>query len=139
VNILYRFVGLFRGAGAIKRDNPLCLAGPTRLLFLISMQSPESNSHVAGPDDLTQAVGLRLKLRMAKETADETCCLVWAHCQTNDAVMRMAKRAAVKPKIASEEPRAFHSVQERDDLRILHAWAPNVVTYLAGPKAPGAQ
>src|SRR5208337_2050248 len=115
------------------------LAGPARLLFLVRMQSPESNSPVAGPNDLAHPVGLCLKLRMAEETADETCCLVWAHCQTNDAVMRMAKRATVEPKVASEERRAFRSVQQRDDLRILHAWAPDVMPYLAGPNTPPAQ
>jgi hypothetical protein len=29
------------------------LAGPTGLFFLVRMQSPESNSHLAGPNDLT--------------------------------------------------------------------------------------
>ncbi len=48
---------------------------------------------MTGPDDLTQPVRLRLKLRMVDETADETCGLVWAHCQTSDAVMGMAKRS----------------------------------------------
>ncbi len=115
------------------------LAGPTRLFFLIRMQSPESNSPVAGPNDLTQPVRLCLKLRMAEETADETCCLVCAHGQTNDAVMGMAKRLTVKPQIASEKCRAFHSVQERDDLLILHAGAPDLMSYLADPNAPAAQ
>jgi len=103
------------------------------------MQSLESNSPLAGPNDFTQAIRLRLKLRMVEETADEACCLVWGHCQTNDAVMDMAKRARVKAKVASEERRAFYSVQERDYLPILHARAPNLMSDLAGPNAPAAQ
>jgi len=69
------------------------LARPTGLLFLVRMQLPESNSNVAGPNDLTQPVRLCLKLRMADETADETRGLVDVHRQANDAVMGMAKRA----------------------------------------------
>ncbi len=115
------------------------LDGPTGVFFLMRMPSPESNSLVAGPDDPTQPVCLRLKLWMAEETADETCCLVCAHGQTNDAVMGMAKRLTVKPQIASEKCRAFHSVQERDDLLILHAGAPDLMSYLADPNAPAAQ
>ncbi|MGD0223254.1 MAG: hypothetical protein ABSF71_13020 [Terriglobia bacterium] len=52
------------------------LARPSCLFFLVRMQSPKSNSDVAGPNDFAQAIRLRLKLRMAEETADETCCLV---------------------------------------------------------------
>jgi hypothetical protein len=55
------------------------------------MQSPKSNSRMADPNDLAQPVRLGLKQGMAEETADETCCLVRAYCQTNDAVMGMAK------------------------------------------------
>jgi len=115
------------------------LAGPSRLLFFIRINSSEINSAVAGPNDLTQPVGLGLKLRMAEEPADETRCLVRAHCQTNDAVMGMAKRATVESQIACKERGAFDSVQERDDLPILHAWPPDLMPYLAGPNAPAAQ
>jgi len=62
-----------------------------------------------------------------------------AYCQTNDTIMGMAKRATVKPQIASEERRAFDSVQERDYLRILHAGAPDLMSDLAGQNAPATQ
>jgi hypothetical protein len=76
---------------------------------------------------------------MAQESADETCGLVDVHCQTNDAAMGMAKRATVKTNVASEECRTFHVVQERDDLLILHASAPDLMSDLACPNAPAAQ
>jgi hypothetical protein len=81
---------------ATKLDSIFLLAGPTRLFFHVRMQLPAGNSHVAGPNDLSQPVRLSLKLRMAEDTADETCGLVRAHCPTNDAIMGMAKRATVK-------------------------------------------
>ena len=115
------------------------LDGPTRLLFLVRVQSPESNSNMAGPNDLTRPVRLGSKLRMAEDTTDETCCVVWAHCQANDAVMGMAKRAMVKPQIASKKRRVFCFVQERDDLPVLHAGASDLMSDLAGPDAPAAQ
>ena len=123
----------------MERGLVFLLAGPSRLLFLVRMQSPESNSPVASPDDLAHPDGLGLELRMAEKATDKTCGFVWAHCQTNDAVVGMAKSTTVKPKIACEERRSFHSVQERDDLRILHAWAPHLMPYLAGSNAPAAQ
>jgi len=76
--------------GTTERGLVFLLARPTRLFFHVRMQLPEGNSHVAGPNDLSQPVRLSLKLRMAEDTADETCGLVRAHGHTNDAIMGMA-------------------------------------------------
>ncbi len=115
------------------------LAGPSCLFFLVKMQMPESYTTLANSDDLAQPAGLSFKLRMAEKPADETCCLVLAHRQANNAVMRMTETTTVKPKITSEERRPLHSVQERDDFHIFHAWAPDLVSNLARSNAPTAQ
>jgi hypothetical protein len=103
------------------------------------MESPKSNTAGSHLDDASRSAGLGLKLGMTEEAANETCQFILAHRQTNQAVPGMTKMWTVKPKVAGEERRLFHTVKKREDFLVLHAGMPDFNADLAHSDPPASQ
>jgi hypothetical protein len=112
---------------------------PFNFFFRIKMQSPESYSSLTDPDNLVNPVGLSFEVVVTQKAADETCSVILAHREANQAVLSMAEIPMVKSKITSEEGGPLQSVQKRNDFLIRHAWAPDFMSDLTDSNAPASQ
>ena len=112
---------------------------PSNTLFRFEMESPKSNTAGSHLDDASTSAGLGVKLGMMEEAANETCGFILAHCQTNQAIPGMTKMWTVKPEVAREERRLFHTVKKREDFVVLHGGAPNFKADLARRDPPAPQ
>jgi hypothetical protein len=103
------------------------------------MESPKSNTAGSHLDNASRSAGLGVKLGMTEEAANETPRFILAHRQTNQAVPGMTKMWTVKPKVAREECRLFHTVKKREDFLVLHAGVPYFKADLAYRDPPASQ
>jgi hypothetical protein len=86
--------------------------------------------------DRTHSLGLAAELRMAQKTSDKPRCVIRPRVQPNQTVGRMHQRAVEESLVQGEKRGATMTVQEWDNVRVLHPESGELSTDLTEGDVP---
>jgi hypothetical protein len=100
------------------------------LLNSLRLTSPRrggAEESLNGAVTLPNSLSMGVQSRVAQDTTDEACRLIFCNRQQHDAVARVAVRRLIEPVIPREERQPLEAPEKRDDLSIAHSRTANLM------------